>query len=341
MKKNQGFTLVELLVVIAIIGILVGLLLPAVQAAREAARRMSCQNNIKNIALSMHNYESAYRTFPYGAIADFGTALPNTNLYSSAFSSTLPFIEQENLQNLIDYNFPWERQQPRVAMVPIAIFACPSDPDDNPIVDTELGLILASLGHTVGDTFGMTSYLLNKGAAVQWCNQPKRIVGRGMFDIGIGVKFRDVTDGSSNTFCLGEGTNGGDWRMCAGQSCVGPLATNSQGNEVVPQQGWIIPQVNSTSIQAAGLPPRAGIFASTFDQLNKKIVTATLVDDAGFTICTPGDNDTVSNFRSNHTGGGNFAMGDGSVQFISENIGLDEYRALSTIQGNEVSTIAP
>ena len=94
-----GFTLVELLVVIAIIGILVGLLLPAVQTAREAARRMSCGNNIKQIVLSMHNYESAHKRLP-------GVAGNSTNNAFSALSKILPFCEQDNLHSLVDYSIP-------------------------------------------------------------------------------------------------------------------------------------------------------------------------------------------------------------------------------------------
>ena len=101
--RRPAFTLVELLVVIAIIGILVGLLLPAVQAAREAARRMQCSNNTKQISLSLHNYESAYRKFPPGAISDSPTPILGTTSDAgwSATCKLLPFLEQTALNNLL------------------------------------------------------------------------------------------------------------------------------------------------------------------------------------------------------------------------------------------------
>src|SRR5688572_20348975 len=94
-RRSQGFTLVELLVVIAIIGILVGLLLPAVQAAREAARRMQCSNNLKQLGLASHNYESAYKKFHY---RQGGTTAGTLNNQSrkSGFIALLPFIEGGN-----------------------------------------------------------------------------------------------------------------------------------------------------------------------------------------------------------------------------------------------------
>ncbi|MEX0818435.1 MAG: DUF1559 domain-containing protein, partial [Pirellulaceae bacterium] len=93
-KRTQGFTLVELLVVIAIIGILVALLLPAVQAAREAARRMSCNNNLKQLALAAHNYHDTYKVFPANANnRDASRGKPPTNGFSW-ISKTLPFFEQ-------------------------------------------------------------------------------------------------------------------------------------------------------------------------------------------------------------------------------------------------------
>lgn len=133
---QRGFTLIELLVVIFIIGILVGLLLPAVQSAREAARRMKCHNNFKQLGLAVHNYESAHRAFP--RISSYHTGF-------SPQARILPFVEQGNLHNLIDYSEPlmtfgsgvtqslnpaFQGVQDR--LVPVLL--CPSD-SGNPILN--------------------------------------------------------------------------------------------------------------------------------------------------------------------------------------------------------------
>lgn len=334
-RPASGFTLVELLVVIAIIGILVGLLLPAVQAAREAARRMQCTNNLKQITLAMHNYHDTYRTFPYGAVGRFGSSMPVTDLFISAFSSTLPFIEQGNLQNLYNFNVPWERQPPLVASTKVPAFACPSSGGENPVTDAEF----AAAGFPVGGTFGVTNYLLCKGVNYKWCNQPNSLVGKGMFDIGLKTRMGDITDGTSNTLCVGEGASGGVWRVCQGQGCTGPAASNAFGTISTPIQGWIVPQPASTSF---GLSPHTSIFGSTFDKINKNPVTATLIDDSGFNGaagCTATDADSTTNFSSNHTGGVNFSRADGSVGFISAATSSVVLSGLSTASGGEVVSV--
>src|SRR5579859_7799924 len=99
-RRKRGFTLIELLVVIAIIGLLIGLLLPAVQAAREAARRAQCINNVKQIGLAMHNYESSQRVFPSGALPPPQTGWTWGHSWSVAI---LPYTEQNNIYQQFDF----------------------------------------------------------------------------------------------------------------------------------------------------------------------------------------------------------------------------------------------
>src|SRR5438552_4088307 len=107
---RSGFTLIELLVVIAIIAILIALLLPAVQAAREAGRRAQCMNNLKQIGLACHNYSSTYQVLPFGKGNDYTVSMPGAKPYArwSANSQLLSYLEQGNLFNSINFNFPPE-----------------------------------------------------------------------------------------------------------------------------------------------------------------------------------------------------------------------------------------
>ncbi|WP_218934818.1 DUF1559 domain-containing protein [Rosistilla ulvae] len=328
---KRGFTLVELLVVIAIIGILVGLLLPAVQAAREAARRMQCSNNLKQTALSMHNYHDTYKTFPQGAIVKFGGASLSSNFYVNAFASTLPFIEQGALQDLYNFDVPWEQQTPAVARTVISTYFCPSNAGEDVVSDTAIGAVLASFGATVGDTFGVSTYRLSKGAHGEWSNKPNGYgSAKGMFDLGLKTSFRDIIDGTSNTFCIGEGASGGRRVLCAGVDC-----DESGTVETVSATGWMIPQPIP---DAAGLI-RNSNFAGTVEPLNKNPTTSTNLAEADFGNAAPGGGDTVGNFGSYHPGGANFALADGSVRFVGETVDMVIYRAVSTVAGGEAVSL--
>lgn len=204
-KKHQkttarGFTLVELLVVIAIIGILIGMLLPAVQSVREAARRITCANNLRQMALASHSYESAHMRFPAGheCTVGIGFADPNSSGWGWRFH-ILEFMEQGNLRDSFDYSISIMLAPNTVAaQTQIPTFSCPSDPALN---DT-LNRINSNL------SMAMSNYVGNGGAfeysfvpAVDWYNG---VLTRTRDYDHQGARMAAVTDGTSNTFFAGE-----------------------------------------------------------------------------------------------------------------------------------------
>ncbi|MEC8554857.1 MAG: DUF1559 domain-containing protein [Planctomycetota bacterium] len=289
MKKRSGFTLVELLVVIAIIGILVGLLLPAVQAAREAARRMQCSNNLKQLGLACLNYESAHKRFPPGHVWP-RTVGQNGNQESWGWTVLImPFMEQTPLFNqlrvtemsLADYLARATPQQFALLQQDIATLRCPSDTE---------GDLAKSFRHWNGGwgtnqggwgrwESGLSNYVCNRGTRNNW---QRRNDTHGMFMEMLAVRMADVTDGTSNTFLIGERDSK------YGRASTWPGVRNPQGNvhrgiymhtaNVRPPINSNFPNANSTNRGA-----RAG-------------------------------------FGSLHTGGAQFCYVDGSVHFISENI---------------------
>ena len=132
-RRPDGFTLVELLVVIAIIGILVALLLPAVQAAREAARRMSCQNNLKQIGIALHNYHDAHKTLPMASPYPFVGAEMGVGVWPALI---LPYMEEQSLHDLFNFDLPAYHPANRPAHTKVvSVYICPTDPQaDDPIL---------------------------------------------------------------------------------------------------------------------------------------------------------------------------------------------------------------
>lgn len=244
-KSKKGFTLVELLVVIAIIGILIGMLLPAVQAVREAARRTQCMNNIRQIALACHNFESSYMRFPAGGLINphpGDPALP-AGQYANRLGllpQVLPFIEQDNLADLINMNLSptqgqvasgtgsagwinWDGANgypARVAsLYEIPSFRCPSDEnvETQNTVDISYTFWVSSGSYTitiggwgdwssnlVGDNYGLTNYIGVNGHIGERARQFDRTETIGIFTNRSKTTFGAITDGSSNTFLMGE-----------------------------------------------------------------------------------------------------------------------------------------
>lgn len=322
--RPRGFTLVELLVVIAIIGILVGMLFPAIQAVREAARRTSCMNNIRQLGLALHNYESARQHFPPSRtnpelIIDGNS--PQETTFQSWTTLILPYIEQLNLGSQFDYTVEWcDIDNPNmnamtnraVCSTQVNIFICPSAPGSNRTDPYHVP------GVAAGD-FGSINEIKEK-VYTQVMGVPDPGVNARAGALAKFVKNRvsDIRDGTSNTFALGE---------CAGQ----PEVWTAKG------------------------PMTAAMFAAYTDDKvvlhNGQYVpadgTGWADPDCGFSIngCS---NDglikhgprmiggiNVSELFSFHTGGANLARADGSAQFVSDDVDVHVMCAMVTRAGGE------
>lgn len=317
---RRGFTLVELLVVIAIIGILVGLLLPAVQAAREAARRMSCQYNLKQLGLAMHNHESVRKQLP-----PLGDYLTNGNaVYWSMQTRLLPYAEQANLQNLIDYTKPISLQ-PQVARVRVPFLLCPSEINDKERPD--------------GPTFVHypLSYAANAG---EWqIMQPPTGKGSGVFLVNSGTKLAAITDGTSNTLGMSEVKAFTPYLRDGGNPAIlvpmppQPEDVATFGGEFKSDSGhteWVDARTHQTG------------FTTTFPP-NQKVPyqNGGVLYDIDFNSMREGRSTTLPTFavvtsRSYHSGGVNSLLMDGSVRFVAQTIERNVWRALGSRDGGEV-----
>lgn len=279
--KRAAFTLIELLVVIAIIAILIALLLPAVQQAREAARRSQCKNNLKQIALATHNFHDTFGHLPHMYRSGNASSITPAR---NPFMRLLPFLEQPDYED-----------NPEIRTKSIAAYLCPSDPKPEGAPST-----YCSYSINVGDNHYAWGWLCpGTDPSHYYCVYfpADKMYYNGLIDPAFSsstrnggrvIRFRDITDGLSNTFAFGE-----RW---------GQVYNPDTGERV-------------TSVQAPFWTDTYATFiTTTFCRLNNNL-------DYGSTLswqfCY------WNSFRSDHAGGAHFAMADGSVRFISESIGGD------------------
>ncbi|QDU76020.1 hypothetical protein Pan97_30650 [Bremerella volcania] len=308
-KRSYGFTLVELLVVIAIIGVLIALLLPAVQQAREAARRMQCTNNQKQIGLALHNYHDTFSQFPPGCFVNTSNAPESGGGTSNPMRygwmhPLLPMFEQNALFEAFikevhgSGTYPWNTT---VDENIVDALLCPSDPNAGKIVRGDLGFA----GNYV--LFSGTNGLDGSGT-----NE------NGMFYCWSKTKFRDVTDGTSNTAMVGE-----------------IIIAPESGSDHDRRGGYWIADGGGGNFLAA-----------SFYNPNSTTPTSADRQKAGNYISTPRAPcaDSVSGgfyrvtSRSYHPGGVLTTMADASVSFFPETIDNPIWVALGTRSGGEVNS---
>jgi prepilin-type N-terminal cleavage/methylation domain-containing protein/prepilin-type processing-associated H-X9-DG protein len=309
-RTRHGFTLVELLVVITIIGILIALLLPAVQAAREAARKMQCGNNVKQVALALHNYHAMHQTFPPGYRLEQNLWAPNCWSWCVRI---WPYMEQQALFDQIDWSqwslvAPTTRAMDAVYKTTLSAYLCPSDPTAT--VPWNRG----SYCHDYGTGFGPSersriSYAGNFGRGQLEAN----LRVDGVFHAYRLKGIRDITDGTSNTLLVSEIIPGYECMLRGTQSYMsGPVFMQDYGpNDPTPDLTyWCDPRND-----VAKDPTNPAPCLSNGGTDNMGVVDFYMVRHTS---------------RSMHPGGVNAGLCDGSVHSFSNNISLGVWQALGT-----------
>jgi prepilin-type N-terminal cleavage/methylation domain-containing protein len=313
-RQKPGFTLVELLVVIAIIGVLVALLLPAVQAAREAARRIKCANNLKQIGIGLHNYESTYQTLPWGNA--YGG--PIFGFSPSWSTSVLPFIELQSHYEKFDLSQSMDHANNSFAVTqPVKVYICPSDSNvRNPILDARcaccslgnpsrsMGLWYAgSMGpvHVDNCNFCPTTTPSETNPCCQGNSWGDAASAPGLFHRWTAcVRLRDVTDGTSNTIMCGETLPTQSGHLAAFSKNLSLCSTN------IPMT------IKATQAEL----PVIGMSDSTMHSVNPA--------------------HKFNGFKSQHPGTVQFVLADGSVRGLNQNLDSVTYWALGTRGGGEL-----
>ncbi len=315
--ERRAFTLVELLVTISVIGVLVGLLLPAVQSARESARRLQSQNNLKQMGLAMHNYESTVKQLPAGYISDRVSAQADLSTLDSppgwAWGALLlPFLEQTSLSAKLEYSLPcWHPVNANLVRTRLPMFINPGaeNSEGDVAIRSSQGAVMAWLGRS--------HYVANAGQDEPWGYDPPLAdwsrVATGPFYRNSRTRFSDIRDGLSNTVFIGEHTT-------------------------ISEKTWVgvVPGSFSCPLDPQRFPFTECDRAATYVLCH----SGPAVDEPGvihapsFPTCH-----VCQMYAPWSAGGGHVLLGDGSVRFIPTTVNLDTWAAMNSCALGEVVPI--
>lgn len=348
----RGFTLIELLVVIAIIAILIALLLPAVQQAREAARRSQCKNNLKQLGLALHNYESTHGRFPSGGEGTDNQFLVRRLFPASAFMACLPFMDQAPLYKRFDFKFHYTNsvnsQNATVARTKVPAFLCPSN----------------GFGRTDSLDYGQTDYMPSVYTDINPATGLRNKLQSGVamnsnVDAGMplyGLKGAEIRDGLSTTLMMMEdvgrpgnvpspyspsetvtGLGGVPVTRIVGGVPQGIDATQLCGGKSCENR-WADPDSGSAASGPPQNDPSSTYFVAGggFQIINNNKMSNYTSAPAG--ACPWSVNNCGPNEEpfSPHTGGMHSVFGDGSVRFLNETMSWRTLLGLLTPAGREV-----
>lgn len=328
-RSRGGFALIELLVVIAVIATLTALLLPAVQQAREAARRVQCKNNLKQLALAVHNYADVNICFPPSAAVDLGVTRTGNNVSWSVHGRILPFVEQASVSNLVDLNAAWDFQL-AIDGLKIPVYACPGDPKADQARSSGAGRPIL-YPTTYGFNFG-TWFVFDPATGRG---------GDGMFHPNARLAFRDVVDGASQTLLAAEVKAWQPYTRNGGPPHIAPPSTVNDAQSVVAT-GAEYKDTGHTEWPDGRCHHEGITTALTPNSFVPYTAGGTTVD-ADYNSWQEGKNGrsgsptyAIITSRSWHAGVVQVALMDGSCRPISENIDLAVWRALGTRAGREL-----
>jgi prepilin-type N-terminal cleavage/methylation domain-containing protein/prepilin-type processing-associated H-X9-DG protein len=347
-RQRRGFTLIELLVVIAIIAILVALLVPAVQKVRESANRTQCQNNLKQIGLATHNYESTFKYLPPGGAHWVGSTPISVAVI------VLPYVEQSSLYQLFDFttdiNLGARNDAARIQTVPLYI--CPSDSSQEQLPDPGAG----GAGNFAGKNnyygcIGATADQRDVNSSLTGVFNFKATTTAGVTSVTTRTAILGISDGASNTAMWSEIKRAEQRSNVYDPLNVYLLPLSDKGYSVsTPQTGPTFNESNSNALIVGNTwrcnswdyPPtnRIAYIGLEYYRGLPALSNYTHTIPPNYHGYDCGDDTTFNTAhiaaRSYHMGGVNVCFADGSVRWVTDNINIVTWRAMGTRMGNDL-----